>query len=95
MVIFLNDFIKCPRCKNTLINEEFEGHICNPLLQGFKEIPISYIVETKDASGSQTYLAKGLDGILYKLVKIPKIYQPKGNRHKIHRKGDRTILKNF
>ena len=58
------------------------------------EFATHYIIEE---NGKKTLTIRDLNGINYEFLEVPenkeytKIpYQPRGNRHKIHRKGDRT-----
>ena len=52
-----------------MIDEEFKSHICTPIPRGSKKIYIDYYTITKDDMGRTLIQAKGLDGMLYELVK--------------------------
>ncbi len=55
-----------------MLAEEYDAHICTPITRGYETIEVDYLAETKDAVGQQTWLVKGMDGILYTLVKKEK-----------------------
>lgn len=67
-----NDLVRCNRCGKSMITEEYDQHLCTPITRGYKTIEIDYFGVTKDRFGRQTVIAKGLDGILYTLVKREK-----------------------
>jgi hypothetical protein len=57
---------RCSRCKKNLIREEFDNHVCNPPLQ-VREIRVNYWWLDKTDDGRPLIIAKGLEGILYRL----------------------------
>ncbi len=63
---------KCLRCGKVLIQEEQADHVCTPSLKGVIHLDIDYIVETRRETGEQLFMAKGLDGYLYRLTKKTK-----------------------
>ena len=64
----MNNIVMCLRCQRTYVSEEYDHHICSPNLINVKEIMVDYYSETKNEYGDQLILAKGLDGVLYRLV---------------------------
>jgi hypothetical protein len=53
-----------------MIHEEFPSHICTPIPTGeAKTIEIDYYVVTKDEQDRTVVVAKGMDGVMYTLVK--------------------------
>jgi hypothetical protein len=64
----LQNLIKCPNCSKILIGEEYEDHTTR-CISKVKEIPVTYIVKI-DKPDKRIYLARGVDGILYRLVKV-------------------------
>jgi len=62
------NIVKCPRCGRVLIAEEYPSDTCNPRFRGVKEIIIDWHYETKSDDGHNVVMAKGLDGVLYRLV---------------------------
>ena len=88
----------CERCRKSFIDEELDLHTCSPTLTKTQEIGIDYIFEGKNNNnGDKIYMAKGLNGIMYRLVQCP--HNPTHtNTHptifdseKIRRRFDRTI----
>ena len=58
---------RCPYCKRFMTPEQAKDHICNSPLIDVKEIAIIYHFETCDKNGDTLIIARGLDGVLYKL----------------------------
>jgi len=90
----MNNIIKCTRCKKTLIEEEFNGHVCTPNLRGIKDILVDYYyLGQKDNDGHEFVYAKGLDGILYRLVKClhKTPHQPSVNTENTNHEDNSTI----
>ena len=63
----MQNIMYCSACKKKYIAEESKNH--ENCLIGVKEIPISYSF-TSEEKGKSIIIARGLDGILYRLVKI-------------------------
>lgn len=63
-----NNIIKCNRCGEFISSEFGDTHICTIPLKDIKEIFIDYFYETKTAKKDTIIIAKGLDGILYRLI---------------------------
>lgn len=62
-----NGIVRCPKCKKDLIAEEAGLHEC---LASVKEIPVVFFYTLKkEKEGQEIVIAKGLDGVLYHLVK--------------------------
>lgn len=61
---------KCDRCKKDLIEEEFSTHDCHISFKDMENIIIDYYFEAphNDENGDKVIIAKGLDGIIRRLV---------------------------
>jgi len=69
----MHDYIeKCPRCGAFLTAEQAKDHKCSIPLKGVKEIPILFHYECKKDNGDVIIMARGLNGILYRLVESKK-----------------------
>jgi hypothetical protein len=64
----MNNIIKCQYCGGIFSAEFFDSHICIPTLKGTAEIPVKYYYESKPLNKEPVIIAKGHDGILYRLV---------------------------
>jgi hypothetical protein len=51
----MNNTFRCDRCKKVMIGEEYDSHLCTPII--------------KDQLGRTVILTKGLNGIIYRLIK--------------------------
>ena len=59
----------CERCRKQFIDEEFSSHHCDPLTIKLQEIGIHQMYgSTTDKNNDKVYIAKGLNGIMYRLV---------------------------
>lgn len=66
----MTNIVKCDRCSKTLIIEEYEKHICTPILKSIQDIVVDYYYEgKKDELGHDTFFMKGLNGVFYRVVK--------------------------
>ena len=64
--------VLCERCKKQFIDEELEDHLCDPITTNAQEIGIDYILDPElNENGDKIHIAKGLNGILYRLVECP------------------------
>jgi hypothetical protein len=53
-----------------MTDEEFNSHLCTPLPTGDAEtIGVDYYIEAKDEQNRRVIVAKGMDGIMYTLIK--------------------------
>jgi hypothetical protein len=60
---------RCPRCHKFLVAEEVYSHSCEIEFKGVKEILVDHCYSTgKDGNLDTVFIAKGLDGFLYRLV---------------------------
>jgi hypothetical protein len=64
-----NNIIRCSKCNKELIAEETESHESKCHLITVKEIPVLFFFTQKNGDGKDIIIAKGHDGILYRLVK--------------------------
>jgi len=95
----MNNLIKCNRCGELLSSEFEDEHVCTIPLKDIKEIFIDHFVETKTANKEQIIIAKGLDGIIYRLIvsktktfsTYPTDFDSKNNRRRL----DRTFKRSF
>ena len=90
----MNNII-CPRCKVSLIAEEYREHNCKKDFVRVQTIPIRTLFESSiDNNDDEVTMADGENGVLYRLVKcthkIPHVLpdQPIGNTDKINRQGN-------
>lgn len=88
----------CERCKKTFIDEEFDEHLCTPVSTRTQEIGIDYIFEGEiDQNGDKVHIAKGLNGIIYRLVECShnpthtNTYPTTFDSETIRRRFDRTM----
>jgi len=91
--------LNCERCKKTFIEEEINDHLCTPISTKTQEIGIDYIFKGEiDQNGDRIQIAKGLNGILYRLVECPhnpthtNTYPTSFDKEEIRRRFDRTFL---
>ena len=58
---------KCSICGNTLISEEFIGHVCKAPYKPIKFIHVNYtsFFTTRNPDGSQSAVAEDKDGTIY------------------------------
>ena len=65
-----NDYMeKCPWCHQFVLSSQIEQHICDAPLIDVKEIPVLFSYITTDRKGNKVTIARGYDGVLYRLVK--------------------------
>lgn len=64
-----NNIFKCKRCHATFIGQEFDGHLCTPVLKEMKLMEFDYYRITKDEMNREVIMIKSMDGILYSFVK--------------------------
>lgn len=62
-----DDLIECTRCKKRMFYEEYADHVCTAVLNYVREIKVDYWWLSK--TDKNLIIAKGLDGVLYRLVK--------------------------
>ncbi|MDE1819207.1 MAG: hypothetical protein KGI19_11465 [Thaumarchaeota archaeon] len=62
----------CERCRQSFIDEELRDHDCSPRTIALQEIGIDrmYGFATNE-NGDKVHMAKGLNGIIYRLVECP------------------------
>src|SRR3989344_1545455 len=95
--------MNCKRCKKHFIDEEFDNHLCTPIPKKIQEIGIDYIFKgNSDQNGDTIHIAKGLNGILYRLVECShnpthtNTYPTTFDNENIRRRFDRTLYsKNY
>lgn len=82
---FSHDYMEqCPYCKKYLLASQIKQHICNTPLLDVKEIPVLFSYETSNDDGEKVIMARGFDGVLYRLVscKNPlKLHSSDGSYH--------------
>jgi LYAR-type C2HC zinc finger len=90
----MHNLIKCTNCSKMFIGEEYQEHQTK-CVSKVKEIAITFLVQV-DKSDKQVFIAKGLDGILYRLVKVLSDDFLQGDKNKQNRRGlDRTVNNNL
>lgn len=88
--------VNCERCKKQFIDEEFYNHVCTPRATEVQEIGIDYLFKGEtNENGDLVYMAKGLNGIIYRLVEClhnpphpntdPTNFSNENNRRRLHR----------
>jgi len=60
---------KCPWCHKYVLQSQTDKHICDAPFLDVKEIPVLFSYITTDRKGNKVTIARGYDGILYRLVK--------------------------
>lgn len=66
-----HDYIeKCPHCGRFMTFQQAQHHSCDNIIADVKQIDITYYFETVDALGNRMIIARGLDGVLYRLRKL-------------------------
>jgi len=61
---------RCPYCGEDVKSYMDTNHVCYPRFSGFKEIEIMYWFNEKEEDGVEVVLARGWDGILYRLRRV-------------------------
>lgn len=97
----MTNIIRCQRCEKNFILEEFSGHDCHPYFKDVQSILIDYyfVAPKIDKNGDKVIIVKGLNGILYRLVKCPhnpphtNTYPTTFDREEIRRRFDRTLIR--
>lgn len=91
--------IDCMRCKKTFIEEEYPNHPCSPLTTKLQEIGLDQMYgSVVNKNGDLVYIAKGLNGIMYHLVKCPhnpshtNTYPTTFDKEEIRRRFDRICF---
>jgi len=95
----MDNIIICPMCKQNLIIDEYRNHSCPIGITNVKTIGILEDYGTlTNRNGDQVRSVKTIEGEILRLVKcehqIPHNLpdQPKGNREKINREGNRICF---
>lgn len=93
----MTEIIKCERCRKSFIQEEYHNHTCYPQTTKVQEIGIDRIFgSTTNGNGDQVYIAKGLNGIMYRLVQCShnpthtNLHPTTFDSEEIRRRFDRT-----
>lgn len=61
--------VLCGRCKQSFIDEEYDKHECSPITTRLQEIGLDKMYgSTPNQNGDIVFFAKGLNGIMYRLV---------------------------
>jgi hypothetical protein len=66
----MSNLVQCRRCKQDLIREEFENHVCNRHFKGVKNIEVLQWWETINENGERVAFGMGSDGYTYKLTEV-------------------------
>ncbi len=67
----MNNLVKCKRCKQVMIDEQFQNHVCTVELKDLKKINADYFFLTKDPIGRTVIEIKDLEGIIREFTVIP------------------------
>lgn len=63
-----SNLIQCVRCKQSLIREEWDDHVCSRYFKGIRNIEVLQWWETKDEHGERVAFGLGSDGYTYKMT---------------------------
>jgi hypothetical protein len=67
---FPHDYMeRCPFCREYLLYNQIKNHVCKTPLITVKEIPVVFSYNTTDDNGYKVTIARGFDGILYRLLR--------------------------
>lgn len=93
----MENLVKCPKCGQDLISEEFNAHHCKTPYLGIIELGVSFWYEGKlDKNGDKVIIAKGMDGLIYRWIHCthnpphPNLYPTSFDREKFRRRLDRA-----
>ena len=65
----MNNLVQCIRCKQSLIREEYEDHICTSIkFKGVRDIEVIQWWETKGDHGERVAFGLGADGYNYRII---------------------------
>lgn len=64
----MNNLIQCIRCKQSLIREEWDNHVCSRRFKGVRNIEVLQWWETKGDQGERVAFGIGSDGYTYKMT---------------------------
>ena len=88
----MENITRCTRCKKTFIAEEMEAH--KDCFVGVKQIPIVYYY-TLTKEDKEIVMAKGKDGIMYRLVKFASDESIQGDKDDSNRRRvDKYLISN-
>jgi hypothetical protein len=81
---------KCPYCGKYLLAKQVRTHVCDSPFADVREIPVMFFYETTRDDGDKLVIARGFDGVLYRLVKCHNplsddSYHEHSNRRKVNR----------
>jgi hypothetical protein len=88
-----DNLLKCNICGTYLSIEDVDLHKCDIPFKGVKSIPIAFFFKKEIDSTNVIIVAKGLDGVLYKLIlsnkkdftPYPTDFDSKNNRRRLDR----------
>lgn len=63
--------MKCSHCKRILSIEDFDKHQCDLPINDVKRIPVAYF-QDDSVNGEKIMTGRGIDGILYSFVVVPR-----------------------
>jgi len=66
----MNNLIQCIRCKQSLIREEWDNHVCSRRFKGVRNIEVLQWWETKGEQGERVAFGIGSDGYTYRMTEI-------------------------
>lgn len=88
-----DDLERCPYCKRFMTAEQAKHHVCNSPLIDVKEVDILYHYMSHNEDGDTLIVARGLDGVLYKLRQCKDIDRRIFTRKRNRRGLDRACLR--
>jgi hypothetical protein len=80
------ELVQCTRCRNVMIDEEYDGHLCEPKRRNFKVIKFTNFHVLEGNDGRKILDINALNGDNYIFEEVPENkdytkmpYQPKVN----------------
>lgn len=96
----MNDLVECTRCRKVMINEEYDNHLCEPIMKDCKIIKFTSYFITKNNEGKTLLDITTINGESYMFEEVPEDkehtqipYQPTGNTNNNYRRGNRICIK--
>jgi hypothetical protein len=94
----MSDLVKCTRCRKFMIDEEYQNHLCEPIMRDCKVLKFTSYFITENSDGRTVLDITTLNGDSYVFVKVPeekeytKIpYEPDMRRDLTERKNDKDL----
>lgn len=66
----MSNLIQCLRCKQSIIKEEWDNHVCSRHFKGVKNIEVLQWWETTNEKGERMAFGIGSDGYTYTMTEL-------------------------